>query len=38
MERSNLNDMILEVNILFLLSTSVLNVKNTDEVGGPAAN
>lgn len=33
----NLNDMILEADVLFLLPAAVLNVKNTDEIGSPAS-
>lgn len=33
-----LNDMVLEANILFLLSGSVLYVENADEIRRPAPN
>lgn len=38
LKQTNLYDMVLEANILFLLPTSILYVENTDEVGCPASH
>lgn len=36
-ETNNLNDMVFEANVLFLLSASVLYVEYTDEISSPAS-
>lgn len=35
-KNNNLYDMVLEADVFFLLSGSVLNIKNTDEIRSPA--
>ena len=35
---TNLYDMVLEANVLFLLTASVLNIEYTDQISSPASN
>lgn len=36
--QSNLNNMVLETDILLFLSSSILNIKNADQICSPASN